>query len=240
MLTPIDPREEALLAFAHQAYTEQVAMFLQIGYPEWLARSRTYQIVRQVLGLDLTLSLGHIRVPYDEADRVYDVRDLSVQCGLEHDGSALNALLERFDYQWRTTGGTWHPTERTQQEALGFLMPTGSCHRPQIRWKPVVCSQVIALEQARQVLEPTGEPNLLQRYYATPRELGMRSGLSTRRVNMLLAQDGFQVRRQHGRVHRWEPTDLARQSDSFIFGDRALEWRPCVVEALCTHTAGEE
>ena len=231
METPVDSREATLLTIARTAYAQQVTAFLQSGYPHWLATSRAQSLIRQTIGIDLALSVGHVPLPEDEDELVYDVRALSVRYGLEHDGSALHALLERYDYQWRLSNGTWHPTERTQQEALGFLLP-GPRRLPQMLWKPRACRQVITLEQARQALEPPGEPNLLRRYSFTPRELGARWGLTTREIHKRLALAGYQERTPHGRTARWEPTRQARQARCYILGDRTLEWWPQVVEAL--------
>ena len=97
MTTPLDPREEALCAVAHEAYTQQVTAFLQCGYPHWLASSRAHYLIRQSIGIDLALSVGHVPLPNDADELVYDVRELSVRYGLEHDGSALNTLLARYD-----------------------------------------------------------------------------------------------------------------------------------------------
>jgi hypothetical protein len=225
-----DPRETVLITAAFCVYTQQLNTLLESGYPPLLAALQVRSLIRQNLGIDLARYGAAIPVPHDEADAVHSVRYLSACFGLEHDGSALNALLERHDYQWRLSNGVWHPTERTQQEGLGFLFPDLR-GKPRIMWKPVVCRQVIALEQARQALEAPGEPNLLHRHYRTPRELGVQFGVSTRQVNQRLAQAGYQVRRPYRRGHRWEPTPQARAERAVILCS-PLEWRPAMVERV--------
>ena len=225
-MPPTDPREVALTDAALTLCADAIARLCQQGYPAWLAYKEAGLMTRQVLGIRLAL----VEPVITDEDVLFDVRQLSAQHRLEHDGSALNALLERYDYQWPLSDGSWHLTARTCEARLGFWAPRWTSGTPRLLWKPAVVRQVIALEQARQALESLapGEHNLLQRRYVSPREWGQCVGRSTRAVNQGLQTAGLQTSQQHRTARRWEPTPLALQHQWCILGLRGLEWLPCV------------
>jgi hypothetical protein len=225
-MPPTDPREVALTDAVLTLCADAIARLCQQGYPAWLAYKEAALMTRQVLGIRLAL----VEPVITDEDVLFDVRQLSAQSQLEHDGSALNALLERYDYQWPLSDGSWHLTARTCEERLGFWAPRWTSGTPRLLWKPLVVRRVMALEQARQSLDglAPGEQNLLQRRFVTPREWGQRTGRSTRAVNQRLQAAGYQTWEPHGRARRWEPTIRATQEQVCICGARGLEWLPCV------------
>src|SRR5262245_16675798 len=100
MTTPLTPRETALLRAAYKAFIEEREAFVKKGYPPLLAHHWAEFYIRMRLGVNLLLHGLSLPVSDEHVEVTCDMRSLSKAYGLEHDGSALNALLARHDFQW--------------------------------------------------------------------------------------------------------------------------------------------
>ena len=230
-MSDLDPREVLLVNAMSETFVTILDQLRETGMPQYLAMRIARECVQALSGIDL--QAYYPSAPWEDVQqddpRLYDVQTLSQCFHLEHDGSALYALLPKHGYQWRTSKGHWRPTERTHEQRLGFVVP-GS--RSKMLWQSAVGSAVIALEQARQAIEPLapGERDVLQRSYYAPAELGKRFGVTTRQVNQWLCRGGYQTREPYRRARkRWEPTARAIAEQACIFAPRTLEWLPRIL-----------
>ena len=119
MLETIDTRETEFVQQAWERRCVYLAQYIELGYPTHLAETQARSEVLRATGIDLTIYYGSPVINSRE-EFVYPSRDLSMMYDLEHDGSALDRLLERYGYQWKTSHGVWVLTPCAIEERAGF------------------------------------------------------------------------------------------------------------------------